>query len=146
MKIDWDEFERTRGHEQERLDQEHPELAYRRGVQQGAYFVLEALEADPGAIDRKLLADIRRYVNSALTRWRYSSRPRRLLRAFNPPRVRRRQPPQQAADQDAVRRSGPSRPLTLPSEVRSPTARPAVYSTDQYARLLDSSARKSGGS
>jgi hypothetical protein len=44
MKIDWDEFERTRGSEQERLDQEHPELAYRRGVQQGAYFVLEALE------------------------------------------------------------------------------------------------------
>jgi hypothetical protein len=72
MAIDWDEFERTRGHEQERLDQEHPELAYRRGVQQGAYFVLEALEADPDAIDRKLLADIRRYVNSALAHWRYN--------------------------------------------------------------------------
>jgi len=98
MKIDWAEFERTRGGDVERTDQEHPELAYRRGVQQGAYFVLEALEADPGAIDRRLLADVRRYVNSALTRWRYSSRPRRLLRAWNPPRVRRRQPPQQVAD------------------------------------------------
>jgi hypothetical protein len=99
MAIDWEEFERTRGAAVERLDQEHPELAYRRGVQQGAYFVLEALEADSDAIDRKLLADVRRYVNSALTRWRYSSRPRRLLRAFNPPRVRRRQPRQQAAGQ-----------------------------------------------
>jgi len=97
MKIDWDEFERTRGSEQERLDQEHPELAYRRGVQQGAYFVLEALEADSDAIDRRLLADIRRYVNSALAHWRYSSRPRRLLRFWNPPRVRRRQPRQQTA-------------------------------------------------
>jgi|SRR5262245_26359433 len=94
MKIDWDEFERTRGSEQERLDQEHPELAYRRGVQQGAYFVLQALEADRGAIDRKLLADVRRYVGSASTRWRYCSRPRRLLRFWNPPRVKRRKPAQ----------------------------------------------------
>ena len=93
MRIDWDEFERTRGGDVERTDQEHPELAYRRGVQQGAYFVLEALEADRGAIDRKLLADVRRYVNSALTRWRYSSRPRRLLRGWNPPRVQRRRSP-----------------------------------------------------
>jgi hypothetical protein len=89
MKIDWAEFERTRGGDVERMDEEHPELAYRRGVQQGAYFVLEALEADPDAIDRKLLVDIRRYVNSALMRWRYASRPRRLLRGWNPPRVRR---------------------------------------------------------
>ena len=45
MKTDCDEFERTRefklGGESERSDQEHPEQAYRRGVQQGAYFVLE---------------------------------------------------------------------------------------------------------
>jgi hypothetical protein len=98
MAIDWNEFERTRGGDVERLAEEHPELAYRRGVQQGAYFVLEALEADPDAIDRKLLADIRRYVNCALRYWRYSSRPRRLLRAWNPPRVRRRRP-QRAAGQ-----------------------------------------------
>jgi len=98
MAIDWEEFERTRGAVVERLDQEHPELAYRRGVQQGAYLVLEALEADRGAIDRKLLADIRRYVNSALMRWRYSSRPRRLLRAWNPPRVQRRRAPARRAD------------------------------------------------
>jgi hypothetical protein len=97
MKIDWDEFERTRGFERERLDQEHPELAYRRGVQQGAYFVLEALEADRDAIDRKLLADVRRYVNSALRHWRYCSRPRRLLRFWNPPRVKRRKPTQRQA-------------------------------------------------
>src|SRR6516164_11122509 len=90
MAIDWEEFERLMA--RERTAEEHPELAYRRGVQQGAYFVLEALEADPDAIDRKLLADIRRYVNSALAHWRYSSRLRRLLRAWNPPRVRRRQP------------------------------------------------------
>ena len=45
MRIDWDEFERTRGGDVERTDQEHPELAYRRGVQQGAYFVLEAARA-----------------------------------------------------------------------------------------------------
>jgi hypothetical protein len=95
MRIDWDEFEQTRG--QERTEAEHPELAYRRGVQQGAYFVLEALEADRGAIDRRLLADVRRYVNSALTRWRYSSRARRLLRGWNPPRVRRRRPPTRRA-------------------------------------------------
>jgi hypothetical protein len=67
MAIDWEEFERTRGAAAERLDQEHPELAYRRGVQ----------------------------------------RPRRLLRAWNSPRVRRRQPRQQAADQDVRRRSTP---------------------------------------
>jgi hypothetical protein len=48
MKIDWDEFERTRGEFKDgaRSDQEHPEQAYRRGVQQGANFVLEALEAE----------------------------------------------------------------------------------------------------
>ena len=118
MRIDWDEFERTRGGDVERTDQEHPELAYRRGVQQGAYFVLEALEADRGAIDRKLLADVRRYVNSALTRWRYSSRPRRLLRAWNPPRVRRRQPQRQAADQG--RPEALLAGHSLAAEVRSP--------------------------
>jgi hypothetical protein len=98
MKIDWDEFERTRGMDVERTEQEHPELAYRRGVQQGAYFVLEALEADRDAIDRKLLADVRRYVMSALTRWRYGhgSRPRRLRRWENPPLLKRRKSPQQA--------------------------------------------------
>jgi hypothetical protein len=90
MRIDWEEFERTRGGDVDRLEAEHPELAYRRGVMQGAAFVLEALEADPDAIDRKLLADIRRYVITALRRWRYASRPRRLLRAVNPPRVQRR--------------------------------------------------------
>jgi len=97
MKIDWDEFERTRGLDAERTEQEHPELAYRRGVQQGAYFVLEALGADRDSIDRKLLADIQRYVESTLHRWRYCSRPQRILRAFNPPRVKRRKPPQQQA-------------------------------------------------
>jgi hypothetical protein len=59
MKIDWDEFERTRGEFRvedsimERSDQEHPEQAYRRGVQQGAYFILEALEANRASIDPK---------------------------------------------------------------------------------------------
>jgi hypothetical protein len=95
MKIDWDEFERMRGGDVERMDEEHPELAYRRGVNHGAYFVFEALEADRGAIDRKLLADIKRYVGSALRRWRYGygSRPRRLRRFENPPRVKRRRQP-----------------------------------------------------
>jgi hypothetical protein len=96
MKIDWDEFERTRGEFKDgvRSDQEHPEQAYRRGVQQGANFVLEALEADRDAIDRKLLTDIQRYVDSALMRWRFGhgSRPRRLRRWENPPRVKRRRP------------------------------------------------------
>jgi hypothetical protein len=92
MTMDWEEFERLMA--RERTGEEHPELAYRRGVQQGAYFVLEALEADSDAIDRKLLADIRRYVGVALAHWRYCSRPRRLLRACNPPRVQRRKPPQ----------------------------------------------------
>jgi hypothetical protein len=89
MRIDWEEFERLCA---EREDGEHPEIAYRRGVQQGAYFVLEALEADRGAIDRRLLANIRRYVNTALRHWRYGygSRPRRLRRFENPPRVKRR--------------------------------------------------------
>jgi hypothetical protein len=96
-RMDWEEFERLLA--QERLEQEHPELAYRRGVNHGAYFVLEALEADCSAVDRKLLADIRRYVDSALRRWRYQSRSRRLLRVCNPPRVRRRRPPRdQVAD------------------------------------------------
>jgi hypothetical protein len=127
MKIDWAEFERTRGGDVERTDQEHPELAYRRGVQQGAYFVLEALEADPDAIDRKLLADIRRYVNCALRHWRYGygSRPRRLLRGWNPPRVRRRQPQRQAADQG--RPEALLAGHSLAAEVRSPQqGRPAV--------------------
>jgi hypothetical protein len=95
MKIDWDEFDRTRGEfnldgNDERSDQEHPEQAYRRGVQQGAYFVLQALEADPSSIDRKLLRDIKRYVESTLARWRYG--PRRLgrqMRRDDPPRVKR---------------------------------------------------------
>jgi hypothetical protein len=95
MKIDWDEFERTRGEfnpdgKDERSDQEHPEQAYRRGVQQGAYFVLEALKAQRGAIDRKLLADISRYVERTLARWRYG--PRRLCRQMrrdDPPRMKR---------------------------------------------------------
>jgi len=91
MTIDRDEFERLMT--QERLAGEHPEFAYRRGVQQGAYFVLEALEADPDAVDRKLLADIRRYVGVALAHWRYCSRSRRFLRAWNPPRVQRRRMP-----------------------------------------------------
>jgi hypothetical protein len=96
MKIDWNEFERTRGEFKrggedcmERSDQEHPEQAYRRGVQHGAYFILEALEADRGSIDRKLLADISRYVERTLARWRYN--PRRLgrhIRRDDPPRLR----------------------------------------------------------
>jgi hypothetical protein len=44
------------------------------GFQQGAYFVLEALAADRSSIDRKLLADISRYVEHTLGRWRYNSR------------------------------------------------------------------------
>src|SRR5262249_48555220 len=95
MKIDWDEFELTRGEFRhdgedriERSDQEHPEQAYRRGVQQGAYFVLEALEADRGSVDRKLLADITRYVERTLARWRYSSlRLRRRIHRDDPPRL-----------------------------------------------------------
>ena len=96
MKIDWDEFERTRGEFRhggegciERSDQEHPEQAYRHGVQQGAYFVLEALEADCGSVDRKLLANVRRYVDRTLARWRYNSRRLgRHLHRDEPPRLR----------------------------------------------------------
>ena len=95
MKIDWDEFERTRGEFKhdgegciERSDQEHPEQAYRRGVQQGAYFVLEALETDRGSVDRKLLADISRYVESTLARWRYNSRRlHRHIKRDDPPKL-----------------------------------------------------------
>ena len=95
MKIDLDEFELTRGEfkhdgkdRMERSDQEHPEQAYRRGVQHGAYFVLEVLEADPGAIDRKLLANIARYVERTLARWRYNSRRlHRHIRYDDPPRL-----------------------------------------------------------
>ena len=105
MKIDWDEFERTSGEFKhdgegciERSDQEHPEQAYRRGVQQGAYFVLEALETDRGSVDRKLLADISRYVESTLARWRYNSRRLcRHMRLDDPPRVKRRKPTQRQA-------------------------------------------------
>jgi hypothetical protein len=98
MKIDWDEFKRTRGEFKldgkdysERSDQEHPERAYRRGVQHGATFVLEALmDAEHGAIDRKLLADINRYVDHTLARWRYNSRRlRRHIRRDDPPRMKR---------------------------------------------------------
>jgi hypothetical protein len=95
MKIDWDEFERTRGEFtlgicDARSGWEHPESAYRRGVQQGAYFVLQALEADCGSIDRKLLRDVKRYVERTLARWRYGSRRLcRSLRRDDPPRVKR---------------------------------------------------------
>jgi hypothetical protein len=95
MKIDCDEFERTRGEFKhdgegciERSDKEHPEQAYRRGVQQGAYFILEALEADRGSVDRKLLADVSRYVERTLARWRYNSRRlHRRLGRDDPPRL-----------------------------------------------------------
>jgi hypothetical protein len=109
MKIDWDEFERTRGEfkhgdedHMERSDQEHPEQAYRRGVQQGAYFVLEALENadqvlwncgsihDFRPVDPKLLVRIRRYVGTALGNWRYAAPSRRLRRRYpldEPPRM-----------------------------------------------------------
>jgi len=79
MKIDWDEFERTRGSSspetagsaRTRSTQSKPTGV---GFQQGAYFVLEALAADRSSIDRKLLADISRYVEHTLGRWRYNSR------------------------------------------------------------------------
>jgi hypothetical protein len=101
MKIDWDEFERTRGEfkhdgedRMERSDQEHPEQAYRRGVQHGAYFVLQALEVARGLVDhkplvdRKLLANIRRYVDRTLAHWRYNSqRLCRRIRYDDPPRL-----------------------------------------------------------
>ena len=107
MKVDWDEFERMRGEfklegdRDERSDQEHPEQAYRRDVQQGAYFVLEALEdanrerwrysaRGRGPIDPKLLAKIRRYVETALWNWRYAAPSRRLRRRVHldePPRL-----------------------------------------------------------
>jgi len=94
MKIDWDEFERTRGEFRiensifERSDQEHPEQAYRRGVQHGAYFVLQALEAKPDCVDRKLLADVKRYVGRTLAKWRYNSRRlRRHIRLDDAPRL-----------------------------------------------------------
>jgi hypothetical protein len=96
MKIDWDEFERTRGKFtlegdcNARSDWEHPESAYRRGIQQGAYFILAALEQDRGSVDRKLLRDIKRYVERTLARWRYGPRRlRRQMRRDDPPRVRR---------------------------------------------------------
>jgi len=95
MKIDWDEFERTQGEFKhggedcmERSDQEHPEQAYRRGVQHGAYFILEALDAARGSVNRKLLANIRRYVDHTLARWRYNSRRLgRHIRRDDPPRL-----------------------------------------------------------
>jgi hypothetical protein len=96
MKIDWDEFDRTRGEFaldgdcNARSDWEHPESAYRRGVQQGAFFIFQALEADRDSVDRKLLRDIQRYVERTLARWRYG--PRRLgrqMRRDDPPRVKR---------------------------------------------------------
>jgi hypothetical protein len=95
MKMDWDEFELTRGEfkhdgkaRMERSDLEHPEQAYRRGVQQGAYFVLEALEADCGSVDRKLLSNITRYVERTLASWRYNSRRlRRHIKRDDPPRL-----------------------------------------------------------
>ena len=94
MKIDWDEFERTRGvQEQPRrlhgaLRLEHPEQAYRRGVQHGADFVLEALDPARGSVNRKLLANIRRYVDHTLARWRYNSRRLcRHIRRDDPPRL-----------------------------------------------------------
>jgi transposase InsO family protein len=104
MKIDWDEFERTRGEfkhdgknrkdRMERSDQEHPEQAYRRGVQQGAYFVLEVLEAAPDSINVDLLLDIHQYVQIDLARWRYNSRRlHRRLGRDDPPRPER-WPPQ----------------------------------------------------
>jgi hypothetical protein len=72
-----------------RSDQERPEQAYRRGVQQGAYFILEALEANRGRVDHKLLANIRRYVGHTLFRWRYGSRRlRRHIRLDDPPRMK----------------------------------------------------------
>jgi hypothetical protein len=99
MTIGWEEFERLCA---EREDGEHPEIAYRRGVQHGAYFVFEALlDAERGEIDRRLLADVKRYVDANLTRWRYGygSRMRRLRRFDEPPRLQRRRSPKQAADQ-----------------------------------------------
>src|SRR5262245_32218778 len=96
MKIDWDEFERTRGEFKhggkdcmERSDQEHPEQAYRRGLQQGAHFILEMLEANLGSIDGDLLVDIHSYVQIDLARWRYNSRRlHRRLGRDDPPRLR----------------------------------------------------------
>ena len=52
-------------------DEHHPEACYRRGFQQGAHIALAAAEkrVSPGTLD-----DVRRWVDDALYRWRYSKR------------------------------------------------------------------------
>jgi hypothetical protein len=62
----------------ERSVNEHPEQAYRRGYQQGAYAIVKALK-ETGAIEGRILAVIEDHVNLKLANWRYS-RTRRLKR------------------------------------------------------------------
>ena len=63
----------------ERNPDEHPERAYRRGVQQGAFFVVDALE-EAGMPDTPLRRELRGYVTQ-LGFWRYFGR-RTLRRCF----------------------------------------------------------------
>jgi hypothetical protein len=95
MMTESDAFVRMKGREfdlvpMERFEWEHPEQAYRRGVQQGAHFVFEALAADCSSVDPRFLAAVRHYVGVTLYRWRYNARRlRRQLHRDAPPRLKR---------------------------------------------------------
>jgi hypothetical protein len=66
----------------ERNPIEHPELAYRRGYQQGAYHVFGVLEK-AGAFSPQMLRVLQAYM-TAVANWRYPRNNRRRLRRHLP--------------------------------------------------------------